>query len=175
MTGFLAHDALMWDNALATYEGERVHVPDRVRAFVGEDVRRFGSPQRPCPRLALVRGDGCDAVLYRLPRARRRYLLHNLRQREDRALARLRVRDAGGRWRRARGFEARAEERRWPDGAAVVEALREARGVVGTGAEYIRTVIHAMELWGIDDPLVAEVWDEVGGWTAGRAAPRGVA
>ncbi len=39
MAGILAYDTLMWDKALATYDGRRVHVPERRRAFVGEDAR----------------------------------------------------------------------------------------------------------------------------------------
>lgn len=167
MAGFVAYDALMWDNALAGYEGERVHVPGFERAFVGEDRRRYGSPARPCPRLALLPGRGCDAVLFRIPRRARRYLFHNLRQREARPLRRARVRDASGRPARARCLGVAGHERRWPGRDAVIEGLRGARGVVGTGAEYIRAVVHAMELWGIEDPVVAGVWDEVRRWTAG--------
>lgn len=171
VAGLLAFDALMWDNALATYEGRAVHVPGHRRAFVGEDPRRFGSPERPCPRLSLVPGDGCDAVLFRIPRGDRRYLVHNLRQREGRRARRVPVRDGDGPRRRALAFLAGGDERAWPDRAAVVEALREARGLVGTGAEYIRTIVHAMELWEIEDPVVGEIWERVRGWTAGRWEP----
>lgn len=168
MAGFLAYDALMWDNALSSYEGRRVYVPDRSRAFVGQDVRRFGSPEHPCPRLSLVPGDGCHAVLFRIPATDRRYLLHNLKQREERPLRRIRVRGGESRARRARTPLATSAERRWSDFSAVIDALRRARGLVGTGAEYIRTVVHAMELWEIEDPVVGAVWDEVRHWTAGR-------
>lgn len=171
MTGVLAYDASMWDNALASYEGRRVRVPDRRRAFVGSDARRFGSPERPCPRLSLVPGAGCEAVLFEVPRQDRRYVLHNLRQRESRRFHRVRVREADGRRATARTLLAGSDERRWPDAAAVIDALREARGLVGTGAEYIRTIVHAMELWEIEDPVVGEVWDEVRHWTAGRWEP----
>lgn len=175
MAGFLAYDGLMWDNALAAYEGQRVRVSGRVRAFIGEDLRRFGSPDHPCPRLGLVPGAGCDAVLFQIPRRERRYKLHNLRQREERSLSGVRVRDAAGRMRRARFFGSGRDEDRWPEHGAVVDALRGARGPVGTGAEYVRTVVHAMELWEIEDAVVAEIWAEVGAWTAGRWRPRGVA
>lgn len=168
MARILAYDALMWDNALASYEGRPVRVPDRRRGFVGKDRRRFGSPEHPCPRLGLLPGDGCDAVAFEVPRSDRRYLLHNLKQRERRTLTRLRAVEAGGRRRRVRAFLPARYERIWPDAASVIEALRHARGLVGTGAEYIRTTVHAMELWEIEDPAVAEVWEEVRGRTAGR-------
>ncbi|MFQ5679920.1 MAG: gamma-glutamylcyclotransferase [Gemmatimonadota bacterium] len=170
MTGLLAYDELMWDNALASYRGERVSVQGRARAFVGEDVRRFGSPRHPCPKLALVPGGGCEAVLFHVPSTDRRYLLHNLKQREGRGTGRVAVRREGKRTRRVRCFQPGAAERVWPDAASVVEGLKGARGAVGTGAEYVRTVVHAMELWEIRDPLVEEVWSEVQGWTAGRWA-----
>lgn len=168
MARILAYDALMWDNALAEYEGRRARVPDRRRGFVGEDRRRYGSPEHPCPRLSLLPGEGCDAVVFEVPRSERRYLLHNLKQRERRPLRRVGVVDRDGRRRRARALLAGPDERPWPDAASVIDALRRARGLVGTGAEYIRTIVHAMELWEIEDPVVGEVWAEVGGWTAGR-------
>ncbi len=40
------------------------------------------------------------------------------------------------------------------DLAAVEARLRAAHGIVGTGAEYVRTLVHAMEPHGIRDPLV---------------------
>jgi cation transport regulator ChaC len=36
--------------------------------------------------------------------------------------------------------------------------LRAAHGVVGTGAEYVRTLVHAMEPHRIHDPLVETLW-----------------
>jgi len=45
-----------------------------------------------------------------------------------------------------------------------VEArLRAAHGVVGTGAEYVRTLVHAMEPHGIHDPLVETLWKRLQG------------
>ena len=41
---------------------------------------------------------------------------------------------------------------------ALEARLRAAHGVVGTGVEYVRTVVHAMELHGIRDPLVSALW-----------------
>ena len=52
-------------------------------------------------------------------------------------------------------------------GAADLEALearlRAAHGVVGTGVEYVRTVVHAMEPHGLQDPLVETLWKRLRG------------
>lgn len=173
MAELVAYGSLMWDNALAEYEGEVVRVEGRRRAFIGEDPRRFGSPDYPCPQLGLVPGEGCDVVLFHIPASHRRLLFHNLKQREERGLGWVRVRDSEGRRRRAPSFLPSRRDRLWPDTTAVIEGLRAAHGLVGTGAEYIRTLIHAMELWDIRDPVVEEVWEEVRNWTAGRWSPRG--
>ena len=41
--------------------------------------------------------------------------------------------------------------------------LRAAHGVVGTGSEYVRGVVHAMELHGIRDSLVDTLWERLRG------------
>ena len=157
----MAYGSLMWDNALATYTGVPVRVNGFRRAFVGQNTTRWGSPEHPCPQVGLVPGEACEAVLFDLPRAKRRHILHNLRQREGTRARTVRFRLGGGHPVRARSFLPARGAREWPDREGVIEALRAARGVVGTGAEYIRAIVHAMELWKIDDPLVTEVWKEV--------------
>mgnify|MGYP006780359001 CR=1 FL=1 len=46
---------------------------------------------------------------------------------------------------------------------AVEHRLRAAHGVVGTGPEYVRTLVHAMEPHGIQDPLVETLWKRLQG------------
>ncbi|MFQ5690629.1 MAG: gamma-glutamylcyclotransferase [Gemmatimonadota bacterium] len=161
MARLLAYGSLMWDNALATYEGDAVRVGGFQRAFVGQSTDRWGNSEHPCPQIGLVEGGECGAVLFRLPSAGRRYLLHNLRQRERRDLKSIKVQDPAGRRRRAKVFLPSSSETVWGDISEVVEALRRARGLAGTGSEYVRTMIHAMELWGIEDPLISRVWEAV--------------
>lgn len=150
----------MWDNALATYPGEAVRVDGFRRAFVGQNTTRWGSPEHPCPQIGLVSGGGCDAVLFELPRGASRLVLRNLRQREG-TKARTVQFGKNGRQVRAKSFLPSSDARVWEDEEHVVRALLAAKGSVGTGAEYIRALIHAMDLWKIDDPLVREVWEEV--------------
>lgn len=150
----------MWDNALATYPGEGVRVDGFRRAFVGQNTTRWGSLECPCPQIGLVRGDGCEAVLFELPRGESRLILRNLRQREGRKAETVEIGKNGGRL-RAKSFLPAADARAWDDQEGLVRALLAAKGSVGTGAEYIRTIIYAMDLWKIDDPLLREVWEEI--------------
>lgn len=160
MTSILAYGSLMWDNALATYPGEAVRVDGFRRAFVGENTTRWGSPEHPCPQIGLVPGDGCDAVLFDLPRGESRLILRNLGRREG-AKARTIQCGTNGRRVRAKSFLPAPGARAWEDGESLVRALLAAKGSVGTGAEYVRTLVHAMGLWKIDDPLVREIWKDV--------------
>jgi cation transport regulator ChaC len=160
MTSILAYGSLMWDNALATYPGEAVRVDGFRRAFVGENTTRWGSPEHPCPQIGLVPGDGCDAVLFDLPRGESRLILRNLGRREG-AKARTIQCGKNGRRVRAKSFLPAPGARAWEDGESLVRALLAAKGSVGTGAEYVRTLVHAMGLWKIDDPLVREIWKDV--------------
>jgi cation transport regulator ChaC len=41
--------------------------------------------------------------------------------------------------------------------------LRTAHGVVGTGSEYVRGLVHAMELHGIRDSLIDTLWERLQG------------
>lgn len=160
MTDILAYGSLMWDNALATYPGEAVRVDGFRRAFVGQSTTRWGSTEHPCPQIGLVSGGGCHAVLFELPRGESRLVLRNLRQREG-TKARTVQFGKNGCQVRAKSFLPSPNARVWEDQEDVVRALLGAKGSVGTGAEYIRALIHAMDLWRIDDPLVREIWEEV--------------
>jgi hypothetical protein len=35
---------------------------------------------------------------------------------------------------------------------------------VGRGVEYVRTILHALELWGLRDPLVDSAWARLAAW-----------
>jgi cation transport regulator ChaC len=46
---------------------------------------------------------------------------------------------------------------------AVEASCRSAHGAVGTGAEYVRTMVHAMELHGIQDAMIDQLWERLRG------------
>jgi cation transport protein ChaC len=151
----------MGDAVLGRYPARPARLPGFQRAFRHESTRRWGTPDRPCPILGLVPGGECWGLAFAIPEAERRAV--------ERALAK---REAAGERRR----ETRVVET--PEGAvdawvwvslarnggrgtdpdALEARLRAAHGVVGTGAEYVRTVVHAMERHGIHDPLIATLW-----------------
>ena len=161
MARVMAYSSLMWDNALSLYPGEKVVVDGMRRAFVGQSTKLWGSATKPCPQIGLLQGDGCEAVAFDIPRADRGALLRNLKQREGGGQrTTIRVRGENGKMFRAIGFLPPSKAQ-WSDRAAAIGSLREARGVVGTGTDYIRTLVHAMELWGIEDLWVSEIWGEI--------------
>jgi cation transport regulator ChaC len=161
MADLLAYASLMWDNALATYEGEKVGVDALCRGWVGASTKRWGTPERPCPQFGLLLGEGCEAVMFRIPRRTRRQLFHSLRQREGAKPQAVIVRRPEGQKHRVHSFLPQSSARTWPDAEATIEALQRAHGVVGTGAEYVRALIHAMELWGIEDAFVWRIWEQI--------------
>jgi len=53
---------------------------------------------------------------------------------------------------------------RWADEGVMGEALLAAHGTAGRGVEYVRTIVHALELWGLSDPLLESVWARLAAW-----------
>lgn len=151
----------MWDNVLANYPGQRVQIDGLERKLMGQSVRRWGSPEQPCPQFNLAPGEGCQAVAFDLPSRDRRLVIRNIRQREGHGASKVPVIFSDGERGRAECFVAPGNGVQWEDLHRAIDAIRNARGVVGTGPDYIRTLVHAMELWGIEDPLVQEIWEAV--------------
>jgi cation transport protein ChaC len=128
-----------------------------------ESRRRWGTPERPCPILGLAPGGECWGLAFEIPDADRRTVQSALAKRE-----------AAGERRRV-SLSAETPEgpvdawvwvSRAPNGGgadldAVEARLRAAHGVVGTGVEYVRTLVHAMESNGIHDPLVDALWERL--------------
>ena len=160
MAWVFAYGSLMGDALLGRYRARPARLRGYRRAFLHESRRRWGTPERPCPILGLAPGGECWGLAFEIPDADRRAVESALAKREA----------AGERRRETLSAEtsegpvdawvwvSRAPNGGRPDLDAVEERLRAAHGVVGTGAEYVRTLVHAMEPHGIHDPLVDALW-----------------
>ena len=168
MTWVFAYGSLMGDAVLGRYRARPARLPGYRRAFLHESRRRWGTPESPCPILGLAPAPGgeCWGLVFEIPDAERRLVESALEKRESAAERRRETRTTGtpegpvDAW----VFVSRASN---GDGGADLEAiearLRAAHGVVGTGAEYVRTLVHAMEPHGIHDPLVETLWKRLQG------------
>jgi cation transport regulator ChaC len=123
--------------------------------------RRTDNQPGPCPQLGLLPGEECEAILFCIPRRNRRQLFHSLKQREGAKPQTVTVRGIEGSAQRVRSFLPPPSSRTWPDADATLAALHEAHGTVGTGTEYVRTLVHAMELWGIEDAFVRRILEQI--------------
>jgi cation transport protein ChaC len=156
----------MGDALLGRYAARPARLEGFERAFRHESTRRWGTPDRPCPILGLVPGGECWGLAFAIPEAEHRAVERALGKREAAGERRREVR-------KAETPEGAVDAWVWvsrpshdpagPDLDALEARLRAAHGVVGTGIEYVRTVVHAMERHGIHDPLVATLWARLRG------------
>jgi cation transport protein ChaC len=157
----------MGDALLGRFAARPARLHGYHRAFLHESRRRWGSAAVPCPILGLARGGECWGVLFDVPEAEGRVVRRALESREG---AEERRREACIAETALGGLPAwvwvsrTAEVRDAGAGLAGLEArLRAAHGVVGTGVEYVRTVVHALELHDIHDPLIEGLWERLKG------------
>jgi cation transport protein ChaC len=156
-----AYGSLMGDALLGRYRALPARLSDYRRAFLHESRRRWGTPESPCPILGLASGGECWGLAFEIPGTERRAVQSALEKREA----------AGERRRETLTTEtpegpvdawvwvSRASNGSSGADLEAVEArLRAAHGAVGTGAEYVRTLVHAMEPHGLHDPLVETLW-----------------
>ena len=167
MPRIFAYGSLMGDAVLGRYCARPARLVGYHRAFLHESRYRWGRPDSPCPILGLAPGGECWGLVFEVPDADRGVVLRKLEKREA----------AGERRRETRPVETPegpAEAWVWVTRSAgngtsaldleTAEArLRTAHGVVGTGVEYVRTVVHALELHGARDPLVETLWQRLQG------------
>jgi cation transport regulator ChaC len=165
----------MGDALLGRFAARPARLPGYHRAFLHESRRRWGSALVPCPILGLAPGGECWGVLFDVPEAEGRVVRRALESREgvdERRREACIVETAMGglpAWvwvsRRAGAWVSRKAEVRdaGVDLAGLETRLRAAHGVVGTGVEYVRTVVHALELHDIHDPLVEGLWERLKG------------
>ena len=163
MARVFAYGSLMGDNALRFYPAEPARLDGFHRAFNHRSTLRWGSPEQPCPMLGLSPGGECWGVAFDVPARDERQVIRKLDQRESgREYERRRemIEVAGTRvpaWLWATRGE-HANGGRGSDPGELDGALRAAHGIVGTGLEYVRTLVQALELRGIRDPMIEEIW-----------------
>jgi len=157
----------MGDAALSRYRAWPARLPGYHRAFLHRSERRWGRPGAPCPILGLAPGGECWGLVFDVPNADRRTVLRALENREtaqERRRETLTAETPDGPvaawvW-LSRGVDGYGGE---ADLETTEARLRAAHGVVGTGAEYVRTLVHAMGVHGIRDPLIDTLWDRLRG------------
>jgi glutathione-specific gamma-glutamylcyclotransferase len=164
MAWLFAYGSLMGDAVLRRYSARPARLPDVRRAFLHESRRRWGTPEAPCPILGLAPGGECWGLAFEVPDADESALLRTLEKREAaperRRETRMTETPEGA-------VQAWVWLSRTPNGNGATDVetlearLRAAHGVVGTGIEYVRTLVHAMEPHGINDPLVDSLWERL--------------
>jgi cation transport protein ChaC len=153
----------MGDAVLGRYRAQAARLPGYRRAFLHESRRRWGTPEAPCPILGLAPGDECWGLAFEIPDADRGPVKRALAKRETARERRLETRTAEtpegpvSAW----VWVSRTPNGLGTDLDAVEARLRAAHGVVGTGVEYVRTLVHAMERHGIGDPFIDALWQRL--------------
>jgi cation transport protein ChaC len=167
MTWVFAYGSLMGDALLSRYPSRPARLVGFHRSFRHVSERRWGSPDGPCPVLGLAEGGECWGVAYEVPEVDRARVMRALDRREgasERKRRRCTVETPHGpveSWVWVSPSRRGGEDE--PAPAEVERRLRRAHGVVGNGAEYVRTLVHAMELHGLRDPLVDGLWERLRG------------
>ena len=166
MARVFAYGSLMGDAVLARYRAQPARLAGFHRAFRHESKRRWGTPEGPCPVVGLSRGGECWGLAFDVPEDDQRIVLRALEKREaadERKRETHTVETPDGPL-EAWVWVSRGANGNGSLGLEAVEAsCRSAHGAVGTGAEYVRTMVHAMELHGIQDPVIDELWERLRG------------
>jgi glutathione-specific gamma-glutamylcyclotransferase len=162
MDWVFAYGSLMGDALLSRYPARPARLVGYHRAFTHESQKRWGQPAQPCPIVGLASGGECWGLAFQIPREERGQILRALERREgasERRCETVEVATPSGAvaarvWVSANGRGSDPG----PDLAALEARLRAAHGIVGNGAEYVRTLVHALELHGLNDPLIDALW-----------------
>jgi cation transport protein ChaC len=162
-----AYGSLMSDAMLRRYSSRPARLPGYHRAFQHASSRRWGRPDEPCPTLGLAKGGECWGVVFEIPPDEHGVVLRSVERREgasERRRETLAVETPDGTvdawvWvSRSKRRDAREADPAWLE-----ERLRSAHGTVGTGPEYVRSLVQALDLHGLRDPIVDALWERLRG------------
>ena len=165
MPQVFAYGSLMGDAALARYPTRPARLPGYHRAFLHESRNRWGRPEAPCPIVGLSPGGECWGLVFDVPEEDRPRVMRALEKREaasERQRQECTVETPDGPA-EAVVWVSREDKENPPDLESLEAKLRAAHGVVGNGSEYVRGMVHAMELHGITDELVGTLWERLRG------------
>jgi cation transport protein ChaC len=161
---------LMGEVLLREYQGQPARLVGYHRSFNHASTLLWGSPEHPCPIVGLSPGGECWGLAFQVPWSDRRRMLRRLAPTENQAeyaKQRLHVSLQSGLTQPAIVWVSQShlgEAGRWASDEAVEEALLAAHGTAGRGVEYLRTIFHALELWGMHDPMVETLWERLAAW-----------
>lgn len=169
MTWLFAYAELMGEHLLRSYDVQPALLPGYRRSFLHGSTLLWGTPEHPCPVVGVVPDGECPGLAFKVPWSARRAMLRRLEPTENHGeyrRVRLPVRVGTGEERALVWVSdpARAGSSGWASEDALVEALLAAHGTAGRGVEYVRTIFHALELWGLRDPLIESVWARLAAW-----------
>ena len=155
----------MGDAALARYRTRPARLPGYHRAFLHESTKRWGRPDAPCPILGLSAGGECWGLVFDVPGEDRVRIMGALQKREAAAERRRETRtvETPDGPVPAEVWVSRDGKTSTPNLESLEASLRAAHGAVGNGSEYVRGLVHAMELHGIRDSLVDTLWERLRG------------
>lgn len=156
----------MGDAVLVRYPARPARLAGYHRGFLHESRQRWGRPEAPCPIIGLASGGECWGLVFDVPPPDRPRIMRSLEKREaahERRRKTCTVETPDGPL-SALVWVSRTSNGNGSASLESVEArLRAAHGVVGTGSEYVRSLVHAMELHGISDPLIETLWKRLHG------------
>jgi len=159
MAWVFAYGSLMGDAILGRYSARPARLSGYRRAFVHESRRRWGSPDRPCPIVGLTEGGECWGIAYAVPPEDEARIATSLARREAADERRREIQTVETPDGPVSAWVYVSTKPTHADEPSTIEArLRSAHGVVGNGAEYVRTLVHALELHDLRDPLVDGLW-----------------
>ena len=165
MPQVFAYGSLMGDAALTRYPTRPARLPGLHRAFLHASRRRWGRPEAPCPIVGLAPGGECWGLVFDVPDEDRPRVMRALEKREaarERRKETRTVETPDGPL-PAVVWVSRNDQNPPPSLETLEASLRAAHGVVGNGSEYVRGMVHAMQLHGIRDPLVDALWERLRG------------